>query len=896
LTIASNDRDEATVKIILSGSAIEPPIAGIAPDSISAALFSGDSTKRVMTITNTGGSDLLFKIGAVEIKSPERQAVKRIVAPEKAARYTFSAMRELWRSRANMLSSNRETVEGGGAPVGAGAPKAENRSHRKLQNWQLLYTDPDEPDLTYDVKNVYGEVTPDEILFRLESYVSWTDPSGQGLAFIYMDADQDTATGLNSESEAGLGWFLGIDYALFRIGESSTDGFYRWDDFTNEFEKIDELTTNVVMANSNETIVGFARLHLEESAAINFALFGRSAFDPDADQVPDFGSGHITMLLSPTWLRFSENEGVIPASSQEQITVTLDATGLIGGEYEAQTMIFTNDPAHPKLFMPVHLSVTGIPALGLDADTVDFVISYAGYKDSTYLRINNIGTDVLTIDNVAAGDGRVTVTPRSLTIRPFRSDSLQLYLLTPSTGEFLTTLSFTTNDPNRPSVTLPVHATVLIAPNIVVSPTSLRMQVEQGEIATDSLFINNNGGSDLDFSVRVSHQSKGQALSLDGSGDGVSVPDHASLDLRNSLTLEMWIHPTGIPQSYPRLLAKGSISTSIGNFGAYELVLNGEAGQDNAGFAFATIVDANTREPYFVFSGRMIEFDTWTHLAAAYDGTFLRMYVNGQLEGENYLGVPIATNNQILVIGKWYSGNFNSFMGEIDEVRVWNLSRTQEEIQQLMFTPLSGNENGLVAYWRFDADFSDASPFKHRSTRLGNAALKSSSSPVVLEFLSLAPVFGKVRVNQIFPLRVFANAAALSQGTYDATIHVMSNDPDDAERRVPVTVVVSPLVSVEERPHSLPTEFALEQNYPNPFNPETEIRFALPRAEHVVLKIFNILGSEVRTLVDKQYEAGYHNVRWDGKDKQGNPVASGVYLYQLRAGSFSQVRKMSLLR
>ncbi len=95
---------------------------------------------------------------------------------------------------------------------------------------------------------------------------------------------------------------------------------------------------------------------------------------------------------------------------------------------------------------------------------------------------------------------------------------------------------------------------------------------------------------------------------------------------------------------------------------------------------------------------------------------------------------------------------------------------------------------------------------------------------------------------------------------------------------------------------AVPEEFALLQNYPNPFNPETEISFQLPQASYVAVKIFNVVGAEIRTLVDEQREAGYHHVRWDGKDKNGKLVASGVYLCQLRAGSFSQVRKMSLLR
>jgi hypothetical protein len=94
----------------------------------------------------------------------------------------------------------------------------------------------------------------------------------------------------------------------------------------------------------------------------------------------------------------------------------------------------------------------------------------------------------------------------------------------------------------------------------------------------------------------------------------------------------------------------------------------------------------------------------------------------------------------------------------------------------------------------------------------------------------------------------------------------------------------------------IPEGFALLQNYPNPLNPETEIGFQLPEANHIVVKIFNILGEEIRTLVDQPYEPGSHRVRWDGRDERGNPVASGIYLYQLQAGDFSQVRKMSLLR
>ncbi len=94
----------------------------------------------------------------------------------------------------------------------------------------------------------------------------------------------------------------------------------------------------------------------------------------------------------------------------------------------------------------------------------------------------------------------------------------------------------------------------------------------------------------------------------------------------------------------------------------------------------------------------------------------------------------------------------------------------------------------------------------------------------------------------------------------------------------------------------VPEEYALYQNYPNPFNPETEIRFQLPEASFVVLRIFNTLGQEIRRLKDAPYEAGYHSVRWDSKDRHGSAVSSGIYFYHIQAGPFSQTKKMVLIR
>jgi len=93
-----------------------------------------------------------------------------------------------------------------------------------------------------------------------------------------------------------------------------------------------------------------------------------------------------------------------------------------------------------------------------------------------------------------------------------------------------------------------------------------------------------------------------------------------------------------------------------------------------------------------------------------------------------------------------------------------------------------------------------------------------------------------------------------------------------------------------------PKEFALAQNYPNPFNPTTTIRYDLPVSSHVVLTVYNILGKEVKTLVDAEQSAGIKTVVWDGTNKIGEPVSSGVYIYTLKARDFHKTLKLMMLK
>ena len=106
--------------------------------------------------------------------------------------------------------------------------------------------------------------------------------------------------------------------------------------------------------------------------------------------------------------------------------------------------------------------------------------------------------------------------------------------------------------------------------------------------------------------------------------------------------------------------------------------------------------------------------------------------------------------------------------------------------------------------------------------------------------------------------------------------------------------VASTVTGVEDE--ILPTEFEVYQNYPNPFNPSTSISFSLNKAEYVSIKIFNMLGQEIRTLLAEEMTSGMHSVVWNGKDKSGGNVTTGAYFYRAQAGDKVTVRKMVLLK
>ncbi len=159
----------------------------------------------------------------------------------------------------------------------------------------------------------------------------------------------------------------------------------------------------------------------------------------------------------------------------------------------------------------------------------------------------------------------------------------------------------------------------------------------------------------------------------------------------------------------------------------------------------------------------------------------------------------------------------------------------------------------------------------------------------------VTPVGGSSTVN------VTVSANDLDSTFAEGLLLIHSNDPNVDEARVPVIAVIKDPTGLEDE-NKLPHEYSLVQNYPNPFNPSTMIKYSIPPGEanlasdvNVTLKVYDILGREVATLVNEVKSPGYYTVTFNARSAGGR-LPSGIYLYKLTAGSFTDVKKMILMK
>ncbi|MEJ2055285.1 MAG: T9SS type A sorting domain-containing protein [Calditrichaceae bacterium] len=324
-------------------------------------------------------------------------------------------------------------------------------------------------------------------------------------------------------------------------------------------------------------------------------------------------------------------------------------------------------------------------------------------------------------------------------------------------------------------------------------------------------------------------------LNADTTDGYVNAWGNESLRLGSDFTIEAWIYPTG-----------PGVDSIWGG-----IIVNREGEYEIARMPDGTIQWAiNNSSPGWTWIKTQYEApeNQWVHLAIVYDQSEVKAYFNGVLfasyPANGVIGDFYSNLNNFQIGARQFDIN-QSFQGFIDEVRVWNRTRTASEIYSTFNDTLNSayyatSDSGLIGYWRLD-----------NAEDTGEGVLVSKD---------------------------------LSVNGNDGWLY-----GDTKLSSLPTAIPHENLTT--------PQNFTLDQNYPNPFNPVTTIHYRLAKSANVKLIVYNMLGQKIRTLVDGNQLSGNYTVKWNGSNEFGQQAASGVYIYRMIVnGKSLENRKMILMR
>jgi len=269
-----------------------------------------------------------------------------------------------------------------------------------------------------------------------------------------------------------------------------------------------------------------------------------------------------------------------------------------------------------------------------------------------------------------------------------------------------------------------------------------------------------------------------RVLSLDGDGDYVEITDSESLNAINSqVTMEAWIKATAFPNQWMPIIYKGDKRTPNIRNRSYTLWLSNDGSLH--------LSSSPSGEMQMTLESRIgsIALNTWYHVAGVIDAKdgVMKIFINGNEAASGDFGKDIRFSSLPLQIGWTHEEDYpghSPFAGQINEVRIWNIARTQEEIQTTMHTTLSGKEPGLVGYWRFDGTAADLSPYGNDGQLFGNARFVESDLqlelvPTVANFISVPKDYPTIQA--AIDAAGKGDVVVVSPGTYQETIRLKSN-------------------------------------------------------------------------------------------------------------------------
>jgi len=501
----------------------------------------------------------------------------------------------------------------------------------------------------------------------------------------------------------------------------------------------------------------------------------------------------ITLVSNQSWLVASPSPATIAGGDSINIAIAISTFDLFAGLHQAVLTIHSNDPNNPEVEVAYSLTVTGEPAI-LCNDFINIGTAFVGDTLVGQLVVANSGCDMLEVFSVDVQSQFQVffINNPAFLVPPGEAVELEIGFVPMATQLYSGIISINSNDPATATLPVVVSANGVQPPNMSVNPLSISATVQSGNTSQKSFIVKNIGGQVLNFTSSASAVNP-LMLKLDGNGDYINVIHSPTLTPENAITLEAWIYLNDNTNEF--IIGKENSAE-----GKYRFLVN-----NNNRFEF------ELNNLYVVTSTIIAGKNQWYHVAATFDGSSMRIFINGNLDAEQtFAPFTIQTNTDNLRIGRSYQ--FAYFNGLIDEIRVWNIARNQSEIQSAMNQALLGTEPELLLYFPF-ANVSgnivnDASTNNNDGILYGNPVRQTSTIPFD-DYLTMTNGNGSLNANQQQNVNLSLNSTGFFAQTYQRHITVSSNATENPTATVSLNLTIEGAGNVVPNP----TQVAFENTF-----------------------------------------------------------------------------------
>ncbi|WP_421894665.1 choice-of-anchor D domain-containing protein [Marinoscillum sp.] len=584
LLLVTNDLDQDSIYVHLTGQGIAAPAFGISPDSLGVALSTGDSTVIVLTLDNLeGGSDLIWESGV------------------------FFDLEETELYKANEHRASLAPSDGSGNNEGmANVGPIPMESMQALSGTKRILAWTTFTDMDQEFVNTINAISQYYTDYQLSTTIT-TSAAELGNMLdtvdVFLIPEQEDGGSVSYFENLGISWsevlesFVrgggtiilcgdyesgqilnasGLMYMIYSINaygntltlEDSTHylttgvtGNLSGQNATFVASISDSLATNLI-SYSDDAVVAHKRIGRGDVVYISYDYY---AYDDNAARV--ISNAVAGARGQHAWLSLETNAGTIGAGESQDIPVKLNATDLYGGVYRAGIAMQSNDPATQSRTIPVHLEVTGVPVMKVVNDSLHFESVYVGYEKELSVTILNNGTDILTVD-VAFSDSTFVTDTLQVSIEPRDTYDLPIYFRPDTAKSYVQSLWLISNDPNQDSTHIGLSGIGVNPPMMSVYPDSLHEALYTGDSSVQTLTIDNtDGGSDLIWTSEVNlrleeselfkaNEHLIQMTPSDGSGynEGFAKSGPIAMKTMSALTGEVsilsWVGYADIDQEY----------------------------------------------------------------------------------------------------------------------------------------------------------------------------------------------------------------------------------------------------------------------------------------------------------------------------------------------------------